>query len=61
MGYLGACADYLASEAGGYVTGVTIPEDGGFLYNGAWQFRRQITSRATVIFDSARERLPNHH
>ena len=33
--YLGACAVYLASEAANYVTGVTIPVDGGFLYNGA--------------------------
>lgn len=33
--YLGACAVYLASEAADYVTGVTIPVDGGFLYNGA--------------------------
>ena len=32
---LGACAVYLASDAGNYVTGVTIPVDGGFLYNGA--------------------------
>ena len=33
--YIGACAVYLASEASNYVTGVTIPVDGGFLYNGA--------------------------
>lgn len=33
--YLGACAVYLASEASNYVTGVTIPVDGGFLFNGA--------------------------
>lgn len=32
---LGACAVYLASDAGNYVTGITIPVDGGFLYNGA--------------------------
>ena len=32
---LGACAVYLASQASNYVTGVTIPVDGGFLYNGA--------------------------
>ncbi|MGI6211319.1 MAG: SDR family NAD(P)-dependent oxidoreductase [Anaerovoracaceae bacterium] len=32
---IGACAVYLASDAGNYVTGVTIPVDGGFLYNGA--------------------------
>lgn len=32
---LGACAVYLASQAADYVTGVTIPVDGGFLYNGA--------------------------
>lgn len=33
--YLGACAVYLASEASNYVTGITIPVDGGFLFNGA--------------------------
>jgi len=32
---LGACAVFLASNASDYVTGVTIPVDGGFLYNGA--------------------------
>ncbi|MDR3225210.1 MAG: glucose 1-dehydrogenase [Clostridiales Family XIII bacterium] len=32
---LGACAVYLASNAADYVTGATIPVDGGFLYNGA--------------------------
>lgn len=32
---IGACAVYLASQAADYVTGVTIPVDGGFLYNGA--------------------------
>lgn len=32
---LGACAVYLASNAADYVTGITIPVDGGFLYNGA--------------------------
>jgi 2-deoxy-D-gluconate 3-dehydrogenase len=31
---LGACAVYLASNAGDYVTGVTIPVDGGYVYNG---------------------------
>jgi gluconate 5-dehydrogenase/2-deoxy-D-gluconate 3-dehydrogenase len=32
---IGACAVYLASNASDYVTGATIPVDGGFLYNGA--------------------------
>lgn len=32
---LGACAVFLAADASNYVTGVTIPVDGGFLYNGA--------------------------
>ena len=32
---IGACAVYLSSEASDYVTGATIPVDGGFLYNGA--------------------------
>jgi gluconate 5-dehydrogenase len=32
---IGICAVYLASDAGNYVTGATIPVDGGFLYNGA--------------------------
>ena len=31
---LGACAVYLASDAANYVTGITIPVDGGILYNG---------------------------
>ncbi|MBR0597857.1 SDR family oxidoreductase [Sinanaerobacter chloroacetimidivorans] len=32
---LGACAVFLSSNASDYVTGATIPVDGGFLYNGA--------------------------
>lgn len=32
---LGACAVFLAANASDYVTGATIPVDGGFLYNGA--------------------------
>lgn len=32
---LGACAVFLASQAADYVTGATIPVDGGFLFNGA--------------------------
>lgn len=32
---LGAAVVYLASQAADYVTGICIPVDGGFLYNGA--------------------------